>query len=258
MLGSQAGKLALSHVTSTMFDEDARRRGSGSQDDQALVSHGGQPRTNPARRVQCYNCEKMGHFSRDCPEQPKQHNQSAALTHRGGSRPKTNRMPTSYRKPSYKARVAVLSDEEDPDAFFFCTGIERGVKAEEWVVDSGATMRMTWDNGSVCHMGVFVTYMYAAMDGMPSVRLGDGRHVKAEGRGSVKLRMRDDKDAERVIRLFSVLFVPDLSCNLFSVHDITDKGNRMLFDHMQHQLKGQLCDCKWTQAREPVHVRWDR
>ena len=27
-----------------------------------------------------------------------------------------------------------------------------------------------------------------------------------------------------------VLFVPDLSCNLFSVRSITDKGNRMLFD----------------------------
>ena len=34
----------------------------------------------------------------------------------------------------------------------------------------------------------------------------------------------------RVIRLSGVLYVPDLSCNLFSVHDITDKGNRMMFD----------------------------
>ena len=39
-LGSQSGKLDLSHVTSTMLDEDARRRGNGSQDDQALVTHG--------------------------------------------------------------------------------------------------------------------------------------------------------------------------------------------------------------------------
>ena len=96
------------------------------------------------------------------------------------------------------------------------------MKAEEWVVDSGATTHMTWDKG------VFVTY--AAMEDMPIVRLGDGRHVKAEGRGSVQLRVKDDKDAEHVIRLFSVLFMPDLSCNLFSVRDITDKGNRMLFD----------------------------
>ena len=95
-------------------------------------------------------------------------------------------------------------------------------EAEEWVVDSGATTHMMWDKG------VYVTY--AAMDDMPSVRLGDGRHdVKAEGRGSVRLRVRDDKDAECVIRLSSVLFVPDLSCNLFSFQDITDKGNSMLF-----------------------------
>ena len=70
------------------------------------------------------------------------------------------------------------------------------MKAEEWVVDSGATTHMKWDKG------VFVTY--AAMEDMPNVRLGDGRHVKAEGRGSVRLRVKDDKDAKRVIRLSSV------------------------------------------------------
>ena len=118
--------------------------------------------------------------------------------------------------------MAFLSDEEDPDAFCFCTGLQKGVNAEEWVVDSGARTHMTWDKG------VFVTY--ATMEDMPNVRLGDGRHVNAEGRGSVCLRVKDDRDAERVIRLSSVLYVPDLSCNLFSVRDITDKGNRMLFD----------------------------
>ena len=76
-LGSQSGNLDLSHMTSTVLDEDARRRGKGSQDDQALVSHGGQPRRNSAQIVQCYNCEKMGHFSRDCPEPTQQHNQAA-------------------------------------------------------------------------------------------------------------------------------------------------------------------------------------
>ena len=102
--------------------------------------------------------------------------------------------------------------------------------------------------------------VYAAMDDMPSVKLGDGRHVKAEGRGSVRLRVRDNKDTECVIRLSSVLFVPDLSCNLFSVRDIMDKGNMMLFDDITCSIisKDNLCDCKWTQVRKSVRVKWDR
>ena len=115
-----------------------------------------------------------------------------------------------------------MDEADDPDEYCFCTSVERHVKAEEWVVDSGAAMHMTWDKE------VYVTYI--AMDDMSSVRLGDGRTVKAVGRGSVKLRVKGNHDAERVIQLTSVLFVPDLSCNLFSVRSITDKGNRVLFD----------------------------
>ena len=221
-LGSQAGKLDLSHVTSKVMDEDARRKGSGGSDDHALVSHGGQTRRNPAKRVQCYNCEKLGHFSRDCPEPPKHYHQSSALAHRGGAWPKATRKPTSYRQPRHKARVAVIDEVDDPDEYCFCTSVERRMKAEEWVVDSGATTHMTWDKG--------VYVMYIAMDDMPSVRLGDGCTVKAEGLVSVKLRVKDNQDTERVIKLTSVLFVLDLSCNLFLVCSITDKGNRMLFD----------------------------
>ena len=103
------------------------------------------------------------------------------------------------------------------------------MKAEEWVVDSGATMHMTWDKG------VYVTYI--AMDDMPSVRIGNGRMVKAKVRGSVRLRVKDNiLEAEHVIRLSSVLFVPDLSCNLFSDRSITDKGNRMLFDDVTYSI----------------------
>ena len=220
-LGSQAGKLDLSHVTSTIMDEKARRRNNGGHatDTKALISHGGQPNRNSARRVQCYNCEKLGHFSRDCTEPPREHSQQSAPAQRGGgSRPK-NHKSFSHRKPHHKARVAVVEDEEEnPEPFCFCTGLERGVNAEEWVVDSGATTHMTWDKG------VFVTF--AALQDMPSARLGDGRTVKAEGKGSVRLRVSNNNDAECVIRLSSVLLVPDLSCNLFRCETSPTKGTR--------------------------------
>ena len=73
---------------------------------------------------------------------------------------------------------------------------------------------MTWNKG------VFVTY--AAMEDMPNVWLGDGRHVKAKGRGSVCLRVKDGRDAKRVIRLSSVLYVPD--CSLSMTSQIKETG----------------------------------
>ena len=108
--------------------------------------------------------------------------------------------------------MAVVEDEEErPEPFCFCTGLERGVKAEEWVVDSGATTHMTWDRG------VFVTF--AALQDMPSVRLGDGRTVTKQQPNVARLvvlsatmcKQRDTTSAECVIRLSSVLsVVPDL------------------------------------------------
>ena len=80
-------------------------------------------------------------------------------------------------------------------------------------MDSGATMHMTWDKG------VFVTY--AAMEDMPSVRLGDGRTVKAEGKGSVCLRIRDNKQAERKISLCQTYPV---ICSLSGTSQIREKG----------------------------------
>ena len=68
---------------------------------------------------------------------------------------------------------------------------------------------------------MFVTY--AAMEDMPSVRLGDGRTVKAEGKGSVCLHIRDNKQAERKISLSSVLFVPAI-CSLSGTSQIRETG----------------------------------
>ena len=57
-----------------------------------------------------------------------------------------------------------------------------------------------------------------------TVKLGDGRTVNAVGIGAVTLTVLvgNDKEVKNVLQ--RVLLVPDMSCNLLSVKEITEKG----------------------------------
>ena len=63
-----------------------------------------------------------------------------------------------------------------------------------------------------------------------TVKLGDGRTVNAVGIGAVTLTVLvgNDKEVKNVLQ--RVLLVRDMSCNLLSVKEITEKGFKVMFD----------------------------
>lgn len=73
-----------------------------------------------------------------------------------------------------------------------------------WIVDSGASEHMTGDKS------LFSTY--TPCQDYHTIRIANGSHSKVAGTGTIYL--------SRNLILHSVLFVPDLDCNLISVSRI--------------------------------------
>ena len=62
------------------------------------------------------------------------------------------------------------------------------------------------------------------------MKVGDGRALKAEAEGTVKLKVYHDDSKNITLLLNRVLHVPEMLCNLLSVRGITEKGFVMNFE----------------------------
>ena len=92
-----------------------------------------------------------------------------------------------------------------------------------WILDSGASRHMTADKN--------VLKDYYRFDVPESVKLGDGRTVEAYGSGLVRITVETGQGKQLTTQMTSVLYVPKLACNLFSVRAVTQKGLVVQFGH---------------------------
>ena len=112
--------------------------------------------------------------------------------------------------------------EESEDEYAFYSGTRNDVSSDcGWIVDSGASRHMTWNRDMYSE--------YSELTIPQPVKLGDGRKVNANGKGTIKLKVMSSRDKEVIFTLTEVLHVPEMSCNLLSVRSITDKSYRMSF-----------------------------
>ena len=114
---------------------------------------------------------------------------------------------------------------EDVYAAAFMASVESLESAEKkcspWVIDSGASSHMTKEK--------HVMVNFQEFDKPENVALGDGRVVKALGSGSVRMNMLFEATESKKAVLYDVLYVPKLTCNLFSVRAAVAKGNAVEF-----------------------------
>ena len=143
------------------------------------------------RPVRCYACGEIGHIRRFCPV---------------------------LRRGRHKASPANQDAEETVVAFAASAKLRNGPR---WLVDSGASSHMTRDRKLLVD--------YKKFDVPQKVRLGDGRTVDALGAGNVHVRMLFRVSESKMNIMYGVLYVPELTCNLFSVRAAAAKGNTVNF-----------------------------
>ena len=167
----------------------------------------------------CYNCNKVGHFIHECKE-PRN------TTQINSRPPPRNRRPR-HRGTKHEAKVVTHVESEMELAFCAKDG-DDNTQRSDWIIGSGASCHMCWERD------VFVTY--TKLSGL-TVKLGNGRTVKAAGEGLIKLKVCRTDGKEVTLKLHRTLHVPEMSVNLLSVKDVTDRGFRLMFNDNSCQIQ---------------------
>ena len=191
--------LTLKYVQQALVNEEQKMRERGRsdvlKDDSALVGEHTMKKRPRYRKPICFGCQKPGHIRRDCPNQ---------------------------KRPAHKAEA---SQVETIDSETECEGAFSARKdsssSEKWLIDSGASSHMTKNKELLSD--------YQELENPEKVRLGDGHTVDAIGVGNIHLQMVFKVSEPKKSVMYKVLYVPQLSCNLFSVRAAASKGNFVRF-----------------------------
>ena len=115
-----------------------------------------------------------------------------------------------------------MNENDNFDAFA-ASGSSLSKDQCNWVIDSGASRHMTWKRT------LFDDFKELAAP--ETVSHGDGRVVEAVGSENMHLNMFiEGKSSVLTIELCNVLFMPKLTCNLFSVSTVVARGYVVQFD----------------------------
>uniref|UniRef100_A0A2N9GLJ0 Integrase catalytic domain-containing protein n=1 Tax=Fagus sylvatica TaxID=28930 RepID=A0A2N9GLJ0_FAGSY len=136
-------------------------------------------------KMKCYNCNKLGHFTRDYTE-PKKVSLSLDLS-----------------------SIYVCY----PTSIFVCSHVFVAKSISDWIIDTGATRHVARDRAG------FVDYRKIPA-GTHVVYMGNGSYEEALGVGSYQLHLRTG----RTLLLHDVLYVPGVLYNLLSIFTLLQLG----------------------------------
>nr|GEV21450.1 zinc finger, CCHC-type [Tanacetum cinerariifolium] len=156
--------------------------------------HGNGSGSNKKPKLECWKCDKTGHFKRDC-HSGKKNNVNAGGSGKGS---KDHSQDQGQNLVNVWNSFVKYSISLIPEAFYM------QVDAIAWWIDSGATTHVCKDR---CWFKTF-----EPMEDGYVLYMGDEHFALVHGKGSVALEFSSGK----TVTLFNVLYVPKLRKNLVS------------------------------------------
>ncbi|KAK2388142.1 hypothetical protein QL285_061854 [Trifolium repens] len=152
-------------------------------------------------KIQCYNCDKYGHYANECKSSKKKKGQDNGE----------------------EANVAHDSSSSEDETSFMVIDADETTDSMEWYFDSGCSNHMTGNRSILIDFDKCLN---------TKIKLANNESIKAEGMGNVIVEMSNGKKA--VIE--KVLYVPGMQCNLMSVGKLISKGFKVVIEDETLQL----------------------
>jgi hypothetical protein len=172
------------------------------------------------KKLKCFNCGKLGHISKECRNKEGKKKGRVECFHCGkpGHIAKfcRNKHPIEQRNDS--SSVACISAEETSAL---------SVSSESWI-DSGATSHMCSEKSRFQNLRFDQRVLHGAFQ---------GGSAKTVGVGTVIIEVKSENGKSICLKLEEVLYVPNLSGNLFSVSKAISKGHEAFFNEERSYLK---------------------
>ena len=169
----------------------------------------------PIRKGPKYHfCKRFGHIQRNCTE----HLQADKRENSGETR--------TFKQKANKADARPRDDTSSGDetvGLVACHALsaKSTQPVGNWIVDSGSTCHMCTDKAQFVKLEELKEPL--------QVTLGDGHVLKATGCGTVLLYVNIKEGEFTKCKLWNVLYVPQLSCNLLSISQVTGSRKTVKF-----------------------------
>jgi hypothetical protein len=158
-------------------------------------------------KVKCFNCNKMGHFAKDCRSKKKYYHKGkhhASTTEEEESEKKTSGSPKKQENRKEYYLVSTLSGHLTTNR-------------NSWLIDSGASKHMTGYKNILSDFRKKTCSVQA--------QLGDNSCHEIKGIGSTSLQL----EFGSIIHIDEILYVPGLKKNVFLVAALEDKDYKVAF-----------------------------
>lgn len=210
--------VTMDFVKKRLLDVDLKKRSSEAGEEASGGDGVAMASRFNKKKIKCYHCGKFGHKKVDCREFDRESVKQKVNNH--------NKYPKS-KSESNKQKAHVGAEDDGPEIAFMVAGRDDLLRVG-WYLDSGATDHMLCDSRYFSSM--------RRLERPIEIVVANGQKLLAEYCGDV-LMYSVIGDTVKKCEAANVLYLPDLSCNLFSVKRIAKSGLQVCFDDDKAEVK---------------------